>query len=325
MGTLAHPSFGEQKRSGFALPIPTQLDRFEVLGAIGTGGMSTVYLARAKGPGGFEKRIAIKVLKPRLARNPEMVRCFFHEGRVGALLSHPHLVQTLELGQWQGTYYLVLEYFQSTTLGTVLDAVGALPPSFSVHIATAVCQALHAVHEAPDRFGEPLNLLHLDVSPENVLISRSGMVKLIDFGIAQSRFQPWTGKGIGPGGKLPYMSPERVQGEEPRPSADVFSVGVMLWEMLAGQSLFAGDNALQTAYRVVHAPIADIGELCPNVPKPLAQVVSQALCRDASVRYQSAWELLVDLRAVAAELGEDLEEELVPEAMESVAPPEMAA
>ena len=281
-----------------------RLDRFEVLGRLGRGGMSTVYLARLEGPGGFDKRVALKVLHPRLATRPDVLELFFHEARVGCRLSHPNVVQVLELGQWHGLYYIVMEYLEGRSLADLATRAWRqgrpVEPRLACHVGRQVCEALHHAHEAYGADGRPLGLVHLVGSPQNLLVTVSGTVKLLDFGIARSVGLTDSSPRCPLRGKLSYVSPEQVDGSEPDRRSDVFALGIVLWEMLAGQPLFAGDNPLQCLYRVSSSPVPPLPDLRQDVPPGLGQGGQGApdIVRPGQHRKQDGHHLL----AVAARL-----------------------
>ena len=284
-----------------------RLDRFELLERIGAGGMSSVYLGRLSGPRGFEKLVALKVLHRSLSMDPEAVELFFHEARTVSRLSHPNVVQVLELGEADGVYYIVMEYLRGVSLGRLLEATVAatgrgLPPRLACHLVKGVAEALHHAHEALGPDGCPLEVVHLDVTPENVLVTESGTVKLIDFGIARSRATERRGRPA-LRGKLSYVAPEQVRGEVPDRRADVFSLGAVLWETLSGRRLFEGDNPLACLYRVTESPVPPLAREPGGIPPLVDRVVARALERSPEDRYRTALELQQELDRAGRSLG----------------------
>jgi len=280
-----------------------RLGRFELLCDLGSGGMSSVYLSRLVGVGGFEKLFALKVLRPSLSANPQFVEMFFHEARVVAQLQHPNIVQVFELGQCQGRYFMAMEYLQGVALGKVFEKVedGVRPllePRVACALIMQACEGLHFAHEATDHQGRLLSLVHLDISPQNLFVTTSGTVKLIDFGIARSSS---LAPAVAPSpfrGRYAYASPEQLDGRVPDRRSDVFSLGTVLWEMLAGRRLFLGETPLESFYRVSTAPIPLLSSLRTDLPDDLDRVVARALSRDPDKRYQTALELFRDLARV---------------------------
>jgi len=287
---------------------PRRLGRYELIEPIGSGGMATVFLAKLSGPLGFEKHVALKVMRPSLSMDPKMREMFFHEARVTSDLCHPNIVQVLELEEDDGQYFIVMERLRGATFSRILEASepGQSPlcdPRIACHVAMDACDALHHVHEAKGPLGTPLDLVHLDVSPQNLLVTDLGYVKLIDFGISRSAAHDSDSDEGSPSGKLAYISPEQAAGEAPDRRSDVFSLGVVLWELLTGRRLFAGENPYESLYRVSHAPIPPISLLAPNVPKSIEEVIQKALARDPVERHQTALELYQDLKHAVRPLG----------------------
>jgi len=289
-------------------PTVRRIGRYELLSGLGSGGMSSVYLSRLVGVGGFEKLLALKVLRPSLSANPLFVEMFFHEAKVVAHLQHPNIVQVFELGQWRGRYFMAMEYLQGVPLGRIFEKIEdgerpLLEPRVACAMIMQACEGLHFAHEATDHKGRPLALVHLDISPQNLFITSSGTVKLIDFGIARSST---LAPAVAPSpfrGRYAYASPEQLDGRVPDRRSDVFSLGTVLWEMLAGRRLFLGETPLESFYRVSTAPIPALSSLRTDLSPELDRVVSRALARDPSQRYQSALDLYRDLAAVQRRMG----------------------
>lgn len=285
-----------------------RVGRFEILSLLGAGGMSRVYLSRLDGFRGFEKLLALKVLRRSLSAIPQFVEMFFHEARVVAHLQHPNIVQVLELGQWHGRYFMAMEYLQGVPLGKVFEKVEdgerpLLEPRVACAMIMQACEGLHFVHTAMDQDGKPLSLVHLDISPQNLFVTTSGTIKLIDFGIARSSS---LAPAVAPSpfrGRYAYASPEQLDGSVPDGRSDVFSLGTVLWEMLAGRRLFLGATPLESFYRVSTAPIPSLSSIRPDLPTELEQVVMKALSRDPAQRYQTALALYRDLARVSGHVG----------------------
>ncbi|HLK35166.1 MAG TPA: protein kinase [Polyangiaceae bacterium] len=269
------------------------LDRFELIAELATGGMATVYLARLSGAGGFQRLAAIKRLHPHLAREPEFIEMFLDEARLAARIHHPNVVPILEIGSSDQGYYLVMEYVEGDTLGRLLarstqkgDGLGL---AVAVRIVLDVLAGLHASHELNDDDGEPLAIVHRDVSPQNVLVGLDGSARLTDFGVARARSKLSTTRTGHLKGKLSYMAPEQARGaKDIDRRADVFAAGIVLWESIAGRRLFKGEGEADTLHKVLHEPIPPVSSAAPAAAGPIADVVARALDRDRDVRYATA-------------------------------------
>jgi serine/threonine-protein kinase len=240
--------------------VRTRLGPYRIVRRLGHGGMAEVFLAVAYGASGFEKRVALKTLLPELVGNGELERLLIEEARLGARLSHRNLVQVHDLGIDDGAYYVRMDYVDGLDLGTLLAA--RLPGApLALLVAEEVATALDYVHRAVDDAGRPLGLVHRDVSPHNVLISRAGEVKLADFGIAKATMLADVTRGGVRKGKYAYMSPEQVAGETLGPSSDQFALGVTLVEMLRGRRPYDGETPLETMDKIRAAAPPALDEL----------------------------------------------------------------
>ncbi|HEY0992090.1 MAG TPA: serine/threonine-protein kinase, partial [Kofleriaceae bacterium] len=236
---------------------PQAIGRYELLLELGRGGMAVLHLARAQGVGGFTRLFAIKQILPHLAVDPPFVEMFLNEGRIAARLSHPNLCPVFELGQDRGELYLVMEYLD----GVPWDALAAAAPrdarglALTAGVLAQACEGLHYAHTFRDVDGTPLAIIHRDVSPQNLFVSADGVCRVLDFGvskIASDRRRTDTGLLKG---KLPYMAPEQLHGEVADPRADIWAVGVMLWEALTGERLFDRATDFLTYQAIIDAPI----------------------------------------------------------------------
>lgn len=297
----------ETRRRGWwarAYPRPgAMIGRYQVLEHLDSGGMASVYLVRIECSGGFHKRLALKLLHHGLAANPVLVEMFFHEARVLSRLQHPNIVQVVDLDQWDGTYFIVMEHLAAQPLTEVMRGRGSLAPRLVCGLGLQACEALHYLHEATDEDDRPLDLVHLDVSPQNLMLTDSGSLKLIDFGISRSNALDDVVPANPFRAKYSYTSPERLTDSEPDRRSDIFSLGTVLWELLVGRRLFSGDNDLQTMYRVSQAEIPPLAEERSDIPAALDAVVRKALCREPGGRYQTALELFEALDSVRGVLG----------------------
>ncbi len=282
-----------------------RLDRFELIAELASGGMATVYLARLSGAGGFQRFVAIKRLHPHLANDDEFVQMFLDEARLAARLHHPNVVPILEIGESPEGYYLVMEYVEGDTLARILarsaQAGRILSPRVSMRICLDSIMGLHVAHEMKDDDGQPLNIVHRDVSPQNILIGMDGSGRITDFGVARATTRLSTTRTGQLKGKLAYMAPEQARGAEVDRRADLFATGIVLWECLAQKRLFKGEGEADTLNRVLYEPIPSLRQANPDVPPALEAVVMKALERDRDKRWPDASELADALEKAARE------------------------
>jgi serine/threonine protein kinase len=277
---------------------------------IGTGGMAELYMARQSGLKGFEKVLAIKRILPHLTQDNEFVTMFIDEAKLAALLSHQNIVLIFDLGHVDTMYYIAMEYVMGKDLRTVLHQAKAkgqpLSISHALLIATKVCSGLDYAHRKKDLSGQDLNLVHRDISPQNILVSYEGEVKLVDFGIAKAASQSThTQAGIIKG-KLLYMSPEQAWGKPVDRRSDIFALGAVLYEMLTGHKLFKGDSEFHTLEKVREARVEPPPtKLNADIPPELEAVLLKALAKEPQNRYQSALEFETALEDLISSKGYD--------------------
>lgn len=261
---------------------------YRIVRTIAIGGMGEVYLAALERSGGFEKRVALKCVLPRLMADPRFIDLFEREARLAAALSHRHIVQIFDFGRDQGRAWLAMEYVHGVDLKAVLDRHdGPLPLGVAVEIGVACARALDYAHRARDARGLPLHLIHRDVSPQNVLLGFEGDIKLADFGLARANRDPHEG---GLQGKFAYMSPEQVDDVPLDARTDQFSLGVVLYEIFSGARAFFGDDGAAAILERVRTgalcqPLADAA---PELPEPIRHVIERALHHDRTERFDSA-------------------------------------
>jgi serine/threonine-protein kinase len=240
---------------------------------------------------GFIKVAVIKRVLPHLISNPDFIRMFIDEARLEARLEHPNIVRTYEFGEVDGQYFTAMEYLPGEDLCKALARLAISEQVLPVHVATGIaaqlCTGLHFAHQFTDVDGHPLNLVHRDINPANIMITYGGEVKIIDFGVAKSNANSQTLTGTIKG-KVSYMPPEQVLGREVDHRADIFSAGVVLWEMLTGRPLFGRDNDAATLYAIMNAPILPPSRLRPGVPLQLDKIVGRALARRPADRFDTA-------------------------------------
>ena len=284
-----------------------RLDRFELIAELASGGMATVFLARLSGVAGFQRLVAIKRLHPHLAREPEFVEMFLDEARLAARIHHPNVVPIQEVGESDSGYYLVMDYIEGDTLARVLAKAAKtnskVPYGVTIRILLDTLAGLHAAHEMKDDHGEPLQIVHRDVSPQNILVGVDGVARVVDFGVARAATRLSTTRSGQLKGKLAYMAPEQARGGGVDRRADLFACGIVLWEALATKRLFKGDGEAETLNRVLYDPIATPSSVRPDVPKALEDICMKALARDVDQRFATAQDFGDELEKAARALG----------------------
>ncbi len=280
------------------------MGRYELLFRIASGGMAEVYAARVRGEAGFQKLLAVKRMLPQLADDEDFVTMFLDEARVAAHIESPHVVSTLDLGRADdGSLYLVMELVVGVTLARVLRQMARaktpIPVGTAVELLAQAAQGLHDAHEATTPVGAPLQIVHRDVSPQNILVGVDGRVRLTDFGVARAVLRVTQTVGGKIKGKFAYCSPEQLRRQDIDRRSDVFSLGVVAWESLVGQRLFVGDHPAETIERVRTMPIPDVRSVRTDVPEPVSAVVMRALERDPDARFATAHDFGESLREAA--------------------------
>lgn len=276
--------------------------RYRLLGRIASGGMGSVYLGTKTGDG--DRLYAIKVIHEHLAEHPEFVEMLMSEAETAQNLVHPNIVGVCDTGMTHGRQFVVMPYVEGGTLSELARRGGGrLPVSIAIRVLIDVLRGLHAAHALTDDEGEPLGLVHRDVSPGNILIGTDGIARIIDFGVAKlSAKIPRTAPGMVKG-KFAYMAPEQALGQPIDCRADVFSAGVVLWTALTGKTLFTSENDAQTLANMLQAEIPAPSEVCPDLPKELDVVCDRALQREATDRFRSAGEFAEVLFSAAKRCG----------------------
>jgi serine/threonine protein kinase len=270
---------------------PQAIGRYWIYDEIAAGGMATVHLGRLVGPAGFTRTVAIKRLHPQFAKDEEFSSMFLDEARIAARIRHPNALTALDVVASKGELYIVMDYIHGESLGKLLRG-GPLPLAVASSIMTQALLGLHAAHEAVDDHGEPLSIVHRDVSPQNVLVGVDGVARVVDFGIAKAASRVHTTQAGKIKGKLSYMSPQQVQSEDVDRRADIFAAGVVLWESLVARKLLARGDA--TVARVIQWQGISAEEL-EQVPASVRPIVSRALAREPSDRYATAREMAMAL------------------------------
>jgi TonB family protein len=303
----ATPSSPPRKREEPEAAVPSsgpdRFGQYEVLERIASGGMAELSKAKRTGVEGFQKIVAIKKILPHLADDEEFITMFADEAKLAAQLNHPNIIHIYDLGKIQaGGYFIAMEYVDGRDLRAILKAgrdLGLpLPVPLAVYVASKVASALDYAHRRRDAEGHDLNIVHRDVSPQNILISYEGDIKLCDFGIAKAARKASQTQSGALKGKLQYMSPEQAWGKPIDRRSDLFSLGIVLHEMLTGERLFQGDTDIAILEKVRNADVAPPSRSNAEVPRNLDAIAQKALARDPDDRYANASDMLRDLESV---------------------------
>ena len=295
---------------------PCTVGRYTVHGEIASGGMASVHFGRLTGPAGFTRAVAIKRLHPHFARDPELVRMFLDEARLAARIAHPNVVATLDIVSSEDELLLVMEYVRGASLSQLARALRErgerVRPLVATGIVAGVLHGLHAAHEAKDDLGERLDIVHRDVSPQNILVGTDGVARVLDFGVAKAAGRLQTTQQGQLKGKLGYMAPEQARGAPVTRRTDVFAASVVLWETLTGERLFRGDNEAHVLERVLRGDAPAPSVVAPHLPGSLDRIVLRGLRRDPGERYATAREMAQELEASvglasAGEIGDWVE------------------
>ena len=284
--------------------------RYRVVEKLESGGMAEVFRAESEGLQGFKKQVAIKRVLPHLSEKKKFISMFLDEARLSAQLSHSNCVQVFDIGVGDNAFFIVMEYVDGANLKGIAESVKKQGKDFPVQaaawVAHEICKGLSYAHELTDPNGMPMNLVHRDMSPPNVLVTKYGEVKIVDFGLAKASSQLEKSE---PGiikGKFSYLSPEAAMGQEVDKRTDIFAVGIILWELLAGQRLFLGDTDFQTVKKVQVAQVPAISQINRKVPPELERIVNKALAKDMLARYGTSQELGQDLSRFMFSYGQPI-------------------
>ncbi|MFO0726300.1 MAG: protein kinase [Myxococcota bacterium] len=275
--------------------------RYVLHDEIASGGMAAVHLGRLLGPAGFSRTVAIKRLHPEHARDPEFVAMFLDEARLAARIQHPNVVPIVDVVALSGQLFLVMEYIQGESLSRLMRAAEKrgerVPQPIALAIMADALYGLHAAHEAKDERGEPLSIVHRDVSPHNILVGRDGAARVLDFGIAKAASRASTTQDGKVKGKFTYMAPEQLKRGPVDRRADVFAASIVLWEVLTGARLFAAEDLAGIVARVLNDVIEPPSARLPSISPALDAIVMKGLERAVERRYASALEMARDLEA----------------------------
>lgn len=287
--------------------MPDSQQRYRVIEKIDAGGMAEVFRAEREGLEGFAKQVAIKRVLPHLSEKERFIRLFLDEARLSARLNHSNCVQVFDIGYGENSYFIVMEWVDGTSLKALVEHYRrqgqSIPAPIAVHIVLEVAKGLAYAHELRDAEGRELGIIHRDISPPNVLLSRYGEVKIVDFGLAKANSQLEKSE---PGiikGKFGYLSPEAALGQEIDARTDVFALGIMLWELLAGRRLFLGETDFQTVRLVQQAEVPSIQAINPTVPAELARIIERSLAKNPEDRIPTAYDFGQQLARSLFEMG----------------------
>ncbi len=293
--------------SGLHAPAPTPgpviqqfvtLGRYQLLSRLAVGGMAEVYLARQGELSGFKTLVVVKKVLPHLAVKPDFIAMFLDEARIASMLDHPNVVRITEVGRTESEYFLAMELVQGKSLASILQqserAKTPIPHNLSALVVANAAAGLHHAHQLTDASGNLLGLVHRDVSPQNIMVSFEGSVKVIDFGIARALGRLGDTNSGSLKGKLGYMAPEQARGEPVDARADIFSLGVVLWECIAGRRLFLRENELATLRAVVYEPIPSASKFT-EVDPALDAIIRRSVARNVEERFQTAEEMRIAL------------------------------
>lgn len=287
--------------TGLSVRLPKEdlrIGKYRVIQRLASGGMGEVFLALQEGPAGFLRRVVIKRMRSLMGENPAFVEMFLNEARLAALLSHPNVVHILELGQAEdNAWFIAMEHIHGRSLREVLLARGlrgtpGLPYGLAAQVCANILRGLHHAHEMRDSQGKRLEIIHRDISPENILVSFSGGVKIVDFGIAKAVAEATSVTQVSQiKGKAPYLAPEQFRRERVDARTDVYSTGCILYEMLSGRSAFPIRPERDLMEEVLTCAPVPLGRLCPQVPEALGAIALKAMAKSPAERFPSAQEM----------------------------------
>jgi len=273
--------------------------RYSLVRPLGRGGMADVFLARTKGLEDFQRDFAVKRILPKLADDERALRMFLDEARVTVAMQHPNIVQVYDLGGARGDYFIVMEYVDGMDLRrliTACDQAGAtFPYKHTLLVVSEALKALSYAHTVTGQDGQPLNIVHQDISPANIMVARSGAVKLSDFGVARAAITKWKRDPSEILGKYRYFAPEVVRGGAPSSRSDIFALAAVLYELVTGESLLVGTNFDEVYEELLQFSAEEAVERDPSIPEPLEPILLKALAAHPAVRYATAAEFLDDL------------------------------
>ncbi len=289
--------------------LPYRMGRYELQAEIGRGAYATVYRARLTGPMGFQKKVALKLARSPLTEAPDddegRIKALVNEARIGGRLQHPNIVEIYEFGRIEGFYFIAMEFVDGLTIGQMLEVMKiggrAMPAGVAVEVVAQACRGLAYAHDLTDEAGNHHRVVHRDLKPANLMVGRTGLVKIMDFGIAKSAISLFqTAEGLTKGTPM-YMSPEQVYGRPVTPASDIFAIGSILFEMVTGEPLFLGDSVVEIIEKVAEEDSTPRLERMRYRLGGMVPVLSRCLAKHPRQRYSSAEQLLIDVEALRAE------------------------
>jgi len=273
----------------------TRFGKYRLIDRIAVGGMAEIFLANQADGEGLETPVVIKRIRPHLSKHASFVKMFLNEARLAAQLNHPNIVQIHDLGKIGESYFIAMEYIFGRDMRRIIpkaEEVGIpFPLVYALRIASDMCAGLHYAHQKVDLYGNPLNIVHRDVTPENIFVAFDGTVKVLDFGIAKATNQMEQTRAGELKGKISYMSPEQCLGKPVDRRSDIFSVGVALYEWLTGFKLFTGESEVVVMRSITEGKIYAPSYFKADIPEPVEAILMKALEKDRERRYQTAAEM----------------------------------
>ncbi|MEZ4298964.1 MAG: serine/threonine-protein kinase [Polyangiaceae bacterium] len=286
--------------------LPRQFGKYTLLRKLAAGGMAEIFLALHRSMAGFEKLVVIKRILPSMNSDRAFIDMLLHEARIAATLSHPNIVQIFDVGQVDGTFFIAMEHIHGEDIRSIVrgmrrKGVAEVPLEHALAIALGVCAGLAYAHDKRDLDGRVLGIVHRDISPQNIVVTFTGDVKIVDFGIAKSEQVEEDVSGGQLKGKVPYMSPEQAAGKALDLRSDIFAVGVVLFELTTNKRLFKGDSEHETLRLIIDSEYPLPSMIRPTYPRALERIVMKALAKRVEDRYQTAREMQADLEAFVRE------------------------
>lgn len=313
-------SLKEEKKEEEIPPPEEKEERFGnyiLIEKLGTGGMAEIYKAKMEGVEGFQKLVAIKRILPQFSHNKDFTTMFIDEAKVAAQLSHRNIIHIYDLGKIENSYFIAMEYMEGTDLRKIMHIAKEkgekIPIPIGLFIASQVASALDYAHNKKDHNGKPLNIVHRDVSPQNILISKDGEIKICDFGIAKAASKASHTRAGSLKGKLQYMSPEQAWGKQIDYKSDIFSLGIVLYEMLTGKHLFEGDSELSILEKVRHPKVEPLSKYIKDCPIELEKLLEKALKENPDERYPEANLMKKDLEEILSRYEPKVSEKTISE------------